>query len=246
MLTDFGKHLTMRILIASILASFLTAMSFASDHGELIFLDDFERNESQEAKEELTNGWGSNSEKRANGNKQVDLKEGAMHITFHPSADHAVSVTHEAEFRDGAVQLRFMLPNKGDNLGLNFADLKCKEVHAGHLFLVRIYGHRIVLQDLKTGNMDLETRKARQAKTLTKEQKKVLEAKQTSLPHKLEPGQWYEALAQVQDDSLTISIDGQKVGSFTSPGIAHPTKRMLRLSVPSQAVVDDVKIWRAK
>ncbi|NJP06230.1 MAG: 3-deoxy-7-phosphoheptulonate synthase, partial [Chloroflexaceae bacterium] len=40
----------------------------------------------------------------AQGNKQVDLKDGAMHITFHPVADHAVSVTHPAEFVDGTVE----------------------------------------------------------------------------------------------------------------------------------------------
>jgi hypothetical protein len=34
------------------------------------------------------------------------------------------------------------------------------------------------------------------------------------------------------------------VGSLRSPGIAHPTKKLLRLAVPRNAVVDDVRIWR--
>jgi hypothetical protein len=41
-------------------------------------------------------------------------------------------------------------------------------------------------------------------------------------------------------------IDGAAVGSFSSSGMAHPTKRMLRLGVARKAVVDDVKIWRKK
>jgi len=41
-----------------------------------------------------------------------------------------------------------------------------------------------------------------------------------------------------------VTIDGTEVGRFSSPGIAHPTKRLLRLSVPRNAVVDDVKISR--
>jgi hypothetical protein len=42
---------------------------------KLIFEDDFERSESDDSKEEIGNGWTSNSAKRAKGNKQVDLKE---------------------------------------------------------------------------------------------------------------------------------------------------------------------------
>jgi len=52
-------------------------------------------------------------------------------------------------------------------------------------------------------------------------------------------------LAKINDDTLTVSIDGKEVGSFASPGIAHPTKRMLRLSIPRNVVVDDVKIYNA-
>jgi hypothetical protein len=50
----------------------------------------------------------------------------------------------------------------------------------------------------------------------------------------------------ITGDTLSASIDGQLVGTFSSPGIAHPTKRTLRLAVARNAVVDDVKIWRQK
>ena len=33
------------------------------------------------------------------------------------------------------------------------------------------------------------------------------------------------------------------MGSFTSPGIAHPTKRMLRLAIQKNVVVDDLRIY---
>ena len=90
-------------LIATLaLTTTLSSALVADDRGTLIFEDDFERNESQEATDEIGNGWGTNSKSRAGGNKQVDLKDGAMHITMHTTADHAVSVTHEAEFQDGS------------------------------------------------------------------------------------------------------------------------------------------------
>lgn len=228
----------------------LTAFSIspviaAEDLGQLIFQDDFERAESQETKDEPGNGWGTNSKSRAKGNKQVDLKDGTMRIFIHAEADHAVSVTHPAEFTDGAVSLRFMLEDAQDSLGLNFADLEFKEVHAGHLFAAKISPKSVLFQDLKTGNMRLDIREARQAKQkLTDEQQQAIKGKEKAVPHPLETGKWHDLTVKIAGDELSVTINGQPVGSFKSPGIAHPTKRTLRLAVPRNAVVDDVKIWR--
>ncbi len=221
-----------------------TQLAFTDEKGELIFEDDFERSESQEEKDEPGNGWGTNSKSRAKGDKQVDLKDGAMHIFISDRADHAVSVTHPFEFTDGAVELRYMLEDPKDSLGLNFADLEYKEVHAGHLFVVKVASKNVQISDLKTGNMDLKTREARMANTLTEEQKEVLKTKQVIFPRENEVGKWYDLLVEISGQECTVSIDGEVVGSFKSEGFGHPTKRMLRLSVPRDAVVDDVKIWR--
>jgi hypothetical protein len=217
----------------------------AADKGKLIFQDDFQRSESQETTDEPGNGWGTNSKSRAKGHKQVDLRDGAMYIFTHIEADHAASITHPAEFRNGTVRMRFMLQEERDSLGLNFADLQCKEVHAGHLFAVKISVNDVTLQDLKTGNMRLDIREARQSKqALTAEQQAALQGKSKTTPHSLVVGRWYEVESTIQGDRLSVSIDGLPVASLTAPGIAHPTKRMLRLAVPRNAVVDDVKIWQ--
>jgi len=230
-----------RALVMSI--TLLSSALLADERGTLIFEDDFERNESQEKTNEIGNGWGSNSKSRAAGNKQVDLRDGAMYIYVHKVADHAVSVTHPAEFRDGCVELRFMLEDKQDSLGLNFADLSYKEVHAGHLFAAKVSTTGVELSDLKTGNMDLKIRELRQANQLTPAQQAMLRTKVKKFPHQLETGKWYTLLAKIVGDNLSVSIDGKEVGAFASEGIAHPTKRMLRLAVPKNAVVDDVKIF---
>jgi len=228
----------------SLVAMLLLPTALAEEKGTLIFEDDFERSESQEEKDEPGNGWNTNSEKRANGHKQVDLKDGTMRIFIHEEADHGVSVTHEAEFTDGAVGMRFMLEHEKDVLGLNFADLKFKEVHAGHLFVARIGTKSITLQDLKTGVMANEIRERRTAKASTPEDRKLIAGKTKQFPHELDTGTWYELLAEVDGDVLTISIDGKEVASFQSEGIAHETKRTLRLAIARNAVVDDVRIWR--
>lgn len=217
----------------------------ADDHGTLIFQDDFARNEAQESSDAPGNGWATNSKSRAQGHKQVDLRDGALHIFIHAAADHAVSVTHAAEFADGAVALRFKLEDARDSLGLDFADLGRKDVHAGHLFAARVSPKQVLLQDLATGNMRLDLRTTRQAKQpLSAEQQAALVGKERKLPAALAVGIWHDLLVKVSGDELSVTIDGTLVGQLKSPGIAHPTKRVLRLAVPRNAVVDDVKIWR--
>jgi hypothetical protein len=223
----------------------LTTSAFAADLGKLIFEDDFNRNESQETTDDPGNGWGTNSKSRAKGDKQVDLKDGAMRIYISARADHAVTVTHAAEFTDGTVTLRFMLEDAKDSLGLDFADAQLKEVHAGHLFAAKVDPKQVQMIDHKTGGMRVDIHDARtEKKPLTDEQKKALEGKTKSVPHATELGKWHELQVKMDADEISVAIDGQAVGSFRSPGIAHPTKRMLRLSVPRNAVVDDVKIYR--
>jgi hypothetical protein len=234
------KHL---ILLTFTLA--LGPLLSAADHGTVIFKDDFNRNESQEKTDEPGNGWGTNSKSRAKGDKQVDLKDGAMRIFLSPRADHAVSVTQPFEFTDGAVALRFKLEDAKDSIGLNFADLQFKEVHAGHLFVAKVDAKQVELTDLKTGNMRLDIHTARTGKkALTAEQKQAMNGKTKKISHTTEVGKWHDLLVTVAGDELSLSLNGKLVGSFKSPGIAHPTKRMLRLSVPRNVVVDDVKIYR--
>ena len=62
------------------------------------------------------------SKSRAQGEKQVWLEDGAMHIVRAKVADHGVSVTHEVAFKDATIRLRFKI-SKQDDLGINVADI---------------------------------------------------------------------------------------------------------------------------
>ena len=99
---------------------------------------------------------------------------------------------------------------------------------------------------MKSGGMNMEFYEAKKAKTLTKEQQKYIASKKQTFPAKLKAGKWYTLLVTIKGDTVAASIDGKEVGSATSEGFAHPTKKMLRLSVPKSAVVDDVKIFAAQ
>ncbi len=93
--------------------------------------------------------------------------------------------------------------------------------------------------------MRLDIQTARQAKQkLTADQQQALVGKDKKIPATLAVGEWHDLLVKISGDELTVTVDGQLMGTLKSPGIAHPTKKMLRLAVPRNAVVDDVKIWR--
>ncbi len=233
----------MRQIAVATLALAVLSSAYAEDRSKLVFEDKFDRSESQETTEDIGNDWTTNSKNRAGGNKQVDLKDGAMHITMHAAADHAVSVGHAAEFRDGTVELRFMLEDEKDVLGLDIADPACKEVHAGHLFKIDVSSKQVVVDDKKSGAMNMKYYEAKKAKTLTPEQSAFIASKRKTFPNTLETGKWHHLLVKVTGDTVSVSINGKQVASVASEGVAHPTKRLIRLSVPRQAWVDDVKVF---
>ena len=61
-----------------------------------------------------------------------------------------------------------------------------------------------------------------------------------STAHWENPSAWSDKLEWVKKHL------GKLIGSFRSEGFAHETKRLIRLLVPNNVYVDDVRIWRAK
>ena len=225
---------------------FLTVcLSLRADTATLLFSDDFSRDEATPGKEDIGNGWTSNSAWRAKGHQQVDLIDGHMHVTKHAEADHGVAIFHAAEFQDGIVELKFKLGD-GDDLGVDFVDREFKTVHAGHLCLARVTNKAVTLTDSKTGGMNNEIRERREKGDKSPELAALLKTKTQSFKLDLKPNEWHTMNIEIVGDQMTVRIDDQDTGSFSSEGIAHPTKRMITLAVNKSADVDDVKVSRLK
>jgi len=224
----------------------MTCARSEENFGTLIFEDRFERAESQELKDEPGNGWTTSSDRTAKGNKQIDLRDGAVYLYTHAEANHATSFRHEFAFKDGTVGLRFKLEDESDSLNLNFADLGLRTVHAGHLFKIILGTTGVKIADQKRGEMNLVLRNAKKEGTLTPEQKKFVFQKSKTIPHPISAGQWHQVYVTIEGDKISCRIDDEPVGSFQSDGFAHETKKLLRLLVPKNALVDDVKIWRLR
>ncbi len=229
-----------RLIILSAICSSLSAAEPA-----LLFSDDFARDEATPGKEDIGNGWTSNSAWRAKGHQQVDLKDGVMHVTKHAEADHGVAIFHEVSFQDGRVELKFKL-DAGDDLGLDFVDRELKTVHAGHLCMARVTLKGITLVDSKTGTMNNEIKERREKGDKSPELAALLKTKTTTFRLDLKPTDWHTMIINVEGDKMSATINGQPIGSFQSEGIAHPTKRMITLAVNKSAQVDDVKVWKLK
>lgn len=231
---------TMKHLLLLVLSSTLSAAE-----PTLLFSDDFARDEKTPGKEDIGNGWTSNSGWRAKGHQQVDLKDGTMHVTKHAEADHGVAIFHDVAFQDGVVELKFKL-GEGDDLGVDFVDRELKTVHAGHLCIARVTNKNLQLTDSKTGGMDNQIRERRQAGDKSPELAALLKTKTKAFKLDLKPEEWHTMRITVSGDMMSVKIDGQATGSFSSEGIAHSTKRMITLAVNKSAQVDDVKVWKLK
>lgn len=232
-----------RLPLCLLLTAICTPAFAASPAGDLILEDRFERTESDDSKEEVGGGWSTNSKSRAQGVKQVDLSEGALHITRADVADHGVSVVHDLEFRNATIQLKFKIGEK-DELGVNIADMKEKSVHAGHICMAKVRTNQVHLMDHKTGQMNLKIREERKSGNPSEATKKLVAAKNKKFKHKVAADEWHDLEVKIAGDVMTVSIDGKQAGEFQSEGIAHPTKRRLRIAVPKQAWIDDVMVWR--
>lgn len=236
----------MRILL-SILACY-SALSVAAEQnfGTLVFADEFERAETQKIKDEPGNGWKTSSSWSAKGHKEVDLVDGTMYVYIHPEAIHAVDVGHDFRFIDGTATMRFKFHDPKDTLMLNFADLSLKEVHAGHLCAATFGTKRVTLQDMKTGGMLLKYYDDRKAGKLSKEDAEIIKAKSKAFPTEISVGAWHSLSVTILGDTMTASVDDKPIGSFSSSGIAHESKQVLRLLVSNKVTLDDVKYYRKK
>ena len=208
---------------------------------QTIFEDQFNRDEKNEGKEDPGNGWGTNSKTRAKGEKQVFLRDNAMHVKRAAIADHCVSVTQDVSFQDARITARFMLPKQGD-LGVNIADMSEPSVHAGHICMARIKPTSLEIVDLKTGRMRKEIHEKNKAKKLTKAEKKRVATKSKIVSMKLKTDVWHDLEIVIQGDTMSVKIDHREVGRMTSSGIGHETKRRIRLAVNTEAWVDDVMV----
>jgi len=229
--------------IQSITCLLLLGSGLGSLHASPVFQDDFQRQEADEAVEDVGFEWRTNSDKRAKGDKQADLKGSYLQVTTSPRADHAATVVRDIALDDCLVKLRFKI-NKGDSIAFNFNDKDLSKLsHAGHVCNVRINLNKILLADQMNGVFLMERYERKKAGADPQAIKAEVAAFEKSAPLKLGEGEWHDLEIQIKGATLTATINGNTTIAHTSPGFDHPTKTHIALSVAKQAAFDDVEIW---
>lgn len=162
------------------------------------------------------------------------IKDGVLVGITPEGSDHSAvdNIKFEGE-KDLQVDVRFQfVSDKAKSFNVWFDDKDYKGSHAGHICQVTISPTQVQMSDAKTGGFTLENGlyDRKKVNQLTEDEKAMLESKTSRVPVKLELGQWYQLTARTQGDQMEVLIDGKKVGSFSSPGIAHETKSLVSLT----------------
>ena len=218
--------------------------ALVAEHGTILFEDNFDREDSDTV-DEMGAGWKTNSDSRAQGDKQCDLVDGKLVMTLSPKADHGISVNHDTSepYQDAVLYVKMKLES-GEKLKLAYNDKMFKEVHAGHINGVTIDEKSLILDDEKNGRFSAAA-DAMKTDPSKKDERAALTAKwQKKFAVKISTGDWHDVVTVHRGETLTVYIDGKEVATHTSVGFAHPTKRQLAFAVAKKATVDDLKIWK--
>jgi hypothetical protein len=226
----------MKSLATSLACLALATAAFAADSGyynRTIFADDFSANA-------FGPRWGHYKSSSV-------VKDGMLIGITAPTSDHSAvdNIKFPGE-RDLEVSVKFRFTSdKAKSFNVWFDDKDYKGSHAGHICQATIAPTSVNLADAKTGGFDLtgglyDRKKANQ---LTDAEKKMLATKATRIPVKLSLNAWHTLVVRTKGDELTVIIDGQPVGSFRSPGIAHDHKSLVSLTTnPVDVHYDDFSL----
>ena len=238
--TSIRPHTLLKTSLTFLLFSLAIVSSAAADHHhrEVIFTDDF-NGRTEVGPDYTTHAQWKGDWTVVGGvlvGKQLNPGHGATIRLF----QDFTNLDMEFDFRfNGGTRWKFVVDDQ------NYAP-----VHAGHICRLSISPKSIKVADDKTGLMDLNIRTQRQDENLPKDQRKALDAflatKQAEAPLDLKKGQWYKLRVVIDGDVMSAYIDGEKVTSLRSPGIAHPIKNKFGFTVNgSTTEFDNIKIHRA-
>ena len=218
-----------QLFILSLTAGAILRPAFGGDYKQPIFADDF----SAAALSKPWKKYKSSSVIRDGVLVGIEEKGGGH------AAVHSVTLP---EFSD--VELSVDIKFEGSRLtNLTFNENGFKGSHAGHICRVVVSPTKLILRDGKTGVFENKIYVLRQAKTVDAATEALLKTKEASFPVKLEKGMWYAVTVRIQGDVMTAYIDGKRIGSLQSDGIAHASKNKIGLVTPKQEMhYDNMKV----
>lgn len=187
---------------------------------------------------QLANEWKLNTKEK----HQFVLKDGALHVTRNADARHSANLLHKAEFQNGAFEMQFKLVHMDDWFRVQFRDTAFTDVKQGMLFNVNMGEGTLELQDAAVAYGIRQAMQSTKAAKPSSDQQNDLGRTTATVPMKISVDEWHVLLINVQDNTLSVSVDGEVASSLTSATIGHAMKDNFRVEVKPTLVIDSIKV----
>jgi hypothetical protein len=160
---------------------------------------------------------------------------------------HAAVHGLEIPTKDSVVECRIKFDG-ATMIDVEFDDRKFTGSHYGHLCRAQVRLDKVTILDERDGTQSNALIELRKDPVKNKpEIAKLLAAHSASFPVKLEAGKWYALIVETVGEEMRVTIDGNAVAYFKSPGIGHATKSKIELGVAGKdGWFDDIKVWNAE
>lgn len=213
----------------------LKAAAEGQEYAKILFQDDF-------SKDGFGEQWGHYK-------SGSTVKDGVLQGFSPDPSDHAavdnVKIDGQQDI-EVSVKFRFM-GTKGRQLDVWLDDYGLKEAHAGHVCRVSVGRNYVSMIDAKDGSFRKDIYEKKKAgEELDKETLKSLEGKSAKFDLKLKDDEWHTLTVRTKGDEVTALVDGKKIGSLKSSGIAHETKTLISLTTNDAEIHYDDFIIRGK
>ena len=205
------------------------------EKGKLLFSDDFERKE----------GLGEwTVHEKFNG--AFTTKEGVWVTKEIEGAGHGSTARIQIPYKNVIVEFDFQFKG-GKRFNIVMDDSTCKTVWAGHICRASFSKTGFMVQDDKTGTMDLKVRnQIKDNPEKKKEFKELLDSKKSFVKTKLVDGEWYHVRISKKGDIIECQVDG-KITQLKSKGIDHRSLNKFGPTITgSDILFDNLKIWKLK
>jgi len=252
----------MRSLLA--LSCLLTATTFAADTSiplipkepiakkkELLFSDDF-KGATPDPRWKRTvdtfaveNGSLKGTQTR---DKDIPAADGKPEVKAHPAVFGL-----EVPTKDSVVEVKIRF--EGNTvMDVEYDDREANgdraHSHYGHLCRaqVKLAQQQVTILDERDGTQSNALIELKKDPAANKDAiNKLISTHSVNFPAKVEAGKWYTMVVEVVGEAMRVTLDGQPVAYFKSPGIGHPTKTRLEFGVSGKSgLFGDLKVWNAE
>jgi hypothetical protein len=122
--------------------------------------------------------------------------------------------------------------------------------HYGHLCRaqVKLAQQQVTILDERDGSQSNKLIELKKDPVANKDAiNKIFATHTANFPAKLEANKWYTVVVEIAGDAMRVTLDGQPVAYFKSPGIGHPTKTRYEIGVSGKSgLFTDFKVWNAE